>query len=72
MFKHLNENSSHRVITYHDEREDHTDEEEAQPVDRAGDHVGCRSVGLGEQLRGQDVCDATFAEEEEAVLEWLC
>lgn len=55
----------HQVITYHNEREDHTDEEKAQPVDRPGDHVSCRSRRLGEQLRGQDVGDATFAEKEE-------
>lgn len=48
--------------TYHNEREDQADEEEAEPVHRPCDHVGGRPGCLSEELSGQDVGHSTCME----------
>lgn len=49
---------------YHKKREDHADQEEAQPVQGSCDNVGCRACCLSEEFSGQDVSHTTFKEEE--------
>lgn len=51
------------LATYHNKRKDHADEEEADPVYGACNHVGCRPCGLREQLHRQDISHTTYGED---------